>query len=171
MPTEWGGKVGVALWSGFMRVCCHPAAVRANLTNGCGIWFGWVDVWKSSREVMPRWIFLFDKTNFLFAMPRFDLFFAGYCVPNVAEEFEMYQAEDSIPSGKAWDGSEAVLQDTGVEITGDSGVEAARAAGEDIDGVSARHGKGIGLQRISLMTSDGKIKSRFRSRQKTTTSE
>lgn len=109
---------------------------------------GWVDVWKSSGEVMPRWIFMFDKTNFLFAMPRFDLFFAGYCVPNVAEEFEMYQAEDSIASGKAWDGSEAVLQDTGVEIAGDSGVEAARAAREDVDGVGARHGKRIGLQRI-----------------------
>ena len=114
---------------------------------------------------------MFDKTNFLFAMPRFDLFFAGYCVPNVAEEFEMYQAEDSIASGKAWDGSEAVLQDTGVEIAGDSGVEAAGAAREDVDGVGTRHGKRIGLQRISLATSDGKIKRRFRSCQKATTSE
>src|SRR5260370_4055288 len=68
-------------------------AVRDLLWTICHL----VLVRKFLGQVCPGWIVPLDEPNFLFSPPAFDFFLARNGRANVAEEFEMHEAEDFIP--------------------------------------------------------------------------
>jgi hypothetical protein len=54
-------------------------------------------------QVCPGWIVPFDEPDFLFPPPGLDFFLPLNGGANVAEEFEMHEAEDSVPRRESGD--------------------------------------------------------------------
>jgi len=128
-------------------------------------------MWELYSQVLPRGIVLFDQADFLFTAPGFDFFFASDGILNVAEGFEVDEAENPVASGEAWNETLAMFDHSAFEVVCYAGVEASGAAGEDVDGVVVVHvetGKSRFLASLGMTSEE---RSRFLTRQKTAGSE
>jgi hypothetical protein len=113
----------------------------------------------------------FDQADFLLAAPTYDFLFARNGVLNVAEGFEVDEAEDSIASGETWDETLAMFDHSAFEVVRYAGVDGAGTASEDVDGVVVVHvetGKSRFLASLGMTSEE---RSGFLTRQKTAGSE
>ena len=86
----------------------------------------------------------FDQGDLSGAEPALDLFFTGDGGADVAESLHVDEFAGALTGRKARDLMLLVLQDTSLDVVGDTGVEDAGCAGHDVDvvgpGVDRVHG-------------------------------
>ena len=88
---------------------------------------------KLEREVFPCWVYGFDDGDLLGTSPMLQLFLASDGVQNILEMLVVDQAVDVVESGVgSWPGFSVDREPPGKTV-GDSDVEVAGAAGEDVD--------------------------------------
>jgi hypothetical protein len=114
---------------------------------------------------------LFDQADFLFAAPTFDFLFAGDGVLNVAEGFEVDEAEDAVTGSEAWDETLAMFDHSAFEVVCYARVEGAGTAGEDVDGVVVVHEKTGKSGFLASLGMTSEEKSGFLTREKAAGSE
>ena len=99
------------------------------------LWF-----WEPIRgEVVPARVIALYEPDFLLMTPSLDFFLSRDGEVDVAEHLVMHEAGNFIAFGESGDESEAVLGHAALKAVCDAGIEVSRAAGEDVDVVSAAH--------------------------------
>jgi hypothetical protein len=84
-------------------------------------------------KIFPGWVVGFDEPDFFFAREVFQILFAGYGVVSILEALVIDEAVGFVSGGETAGFACAVLGDAVQEIIGDSDVECAGSAGEDVD--------------------------------------
>jgi hypothetical protein len=77
---------------------------------------GWVSVREGSRQVFPRGVVQFDQSDFLFAPPGLDFLLACNGSVNVAEVFDVNQAEDLVPRSEPRNETLAVFEESFLDV-------------------------------------------------------
>jgi len=90
-------------------------------------------------EIQPSSVDRFDQLNLLRPRPPFDLTLPFEGRPRARRLLEVHHPCDVIPECKTRDLSEAMLMNSAKKISGYSGVQDTRAAGENVDKEAPRH--------------------------------
>jgi hypothetical protein len=84
-----------------------------------------------------------DQSYFFCARPALELGLAGDGFENGIEGFDIDEAGASVFVGEVGAGTGAVLNDSGVEATGDAEVQGSGRAAEDVDVAALGHGRRV----------------------------